>query len=500
MDASKRSRSSRTIAQRSVRERFADIPLIDRVAYLYIALSGVVLLVIVWPLGLYADDYWNLHDATTRSIGGYFRHHLMHTNSRYTYALFHRALMALFYDPGDPFGETYIKAVHVISVLMHVTSCALVFRILRQLRVNYVAVIGILPLLLFPVFGKQAVLWIAASMAHVLGLMSFLFAALATIKHRPRGLLIGILAALGSSEFVLLPSGMLVGIYAWNEWRRHEDLERVDRVKRTISRCSPLLIPFVVYAVVVLSSRGIHRRIDVLERYNRVQLWTAPLTCLTHYLGHYIPELQPMETFAKHPVLIVLVFAVLIGLALSRREAFRTGTCLVFFLASAFPLAAVGYYTGGSRLRYIMGILFYISIAQAVSAVIERWKPKQPSLLLWGGLLGVFVLALSAYRIHQFGKFSDDGRRAYACIKDITLHMYDETQGDAPKRIEWCGESNQVGEFPVINNWSLPRSLALKYGSKKPVRIERHEKCGRKRIPEYKTAACQKPLWYKINL
>ena len=471
---------------------------IDTLAYLYIAGCGVFLAVTVLPLGLYSDDYWNLHVSADRSFGGFLQYHLANTNSRYVYALYHRLLTDLFFDPSDLFGARFIHVAHILGTLMHSVVCFLLYRLLRALRINAVAVFAVLPLLVFPLFGKQAVLWIGAYMAHVIGLLSFLIAAWATLKHRAVPLVIGTVIAVGASEFVLVPSLMLVGFYGWNEWRDAVALPKKPRLKQVFVRTAPLMLPFVAYAVLVLSSNGLHRRIHVLEQYHKTQLWAAPLTFAGQFFGHYLPTLQPVDLFRELPLLLVPFFAALFLLSRSKKEAIRTGVLIAFLLGSLFPLAAVGYYTGGSRLRYIVGIFFYVCVAQALSAGIERWKTKQLQRIAFG-LVTALTFALTIYLATQFRSAAQDGRRAYDCITAVTMHLYKETDGVAPDRIEWCGESNRVGEFPVINRSSLPHALALKYGTEEPIRIERLKTCDENHTPFFAPSACTNPLWYKIH-
>jgi hypothetical protein len=472
----------------------------DVLVYIYIIISGMVLFGLTWQLGLYSDDYRNLHDAMTRNFGGYISHHLTHTNSRYAYALFHRILMALFYDEGDPFGWPFIRAVYIIGVLMHLTNCVLTYRILRHLDVNSHVVFLLLPLLVFPVFGKQAVLWIGAMMAHVLGLLAFLAAAVATINRHKLMLFVGIFIALGSSEFVLIPSALLVCIFAWREWQRQADLPRWTRVYKVLLATAPLLIPFAVYLAVILSSSGIHQRLKVLERYQRPRLWEMPMACLARYFGHYIPTLQPVDQFTKTPLLIAAILGILMVLAFSWKRAVKTGLFVFLTLSSILPLAAVGYFSTGTRLRYIVGFFFYSTFAVAFSSVLDRfWVLRWTRwTLLWRSLAIAGVLIITCFQIGRFIPFTDEGIEAYACIKEITEHIYDETSGKAPKRIELCGYPRKVGEFPIVNNWSLTRSLALKYHTKKRVRVKYVSKCKKERPPYFRTPSCPYEIWYKI--
>ena len=478
--------------------RLEDLPRVDLAAYLYIAISGMVLIISTWKLGLYSDDYWNLHDAMTSTFGGYINHHLAHTNSRYSYALFNRIMIALFYDERDPFGWTFIRAVRIIGISMHLVSCVLTYQIMKHLRVNAHVLFVLLSLLVLPVFGRQAVLWIAALMAHTLGLMSFLIATLASIKRRPIPVFIGLSIALGASEFLLLPSAIVVLIFAWKEWRHHGALPRGQRVKKTLIVILPLLIPFLAYLTLLSASSGTHVRLAVLQRYKRPRLWEMPLACLTRYFKHYLPTLQPIDQLRTSPLLIVLVLGVLMVLANSRRRAAKTGLFILLTLACVFPLAAVGYFSDGNRFRYVMGFFFYAGFAVAVSAVCDRFRTsKWP--LLWRGITIAVVLGLSVAQLIQFEPIVDNGLKAYECIRGTTLRIYEETDGETPKRIEICGFPGRVGTYPIVNNRSLPRSLALKYGSEKPIPTKIKEECpgaGKKRLY---IPTCPYKFWYRIR-
>jgi hypothetical protein len=474
----------------------------DTFIYVYFFFAGTILLRVVWDMGLYGDDYWNLHDVNRQSFLQYFLYHLKTTNSRYLYPVFNKILTVLFYNKNDLFGILYTRASHVIGILFHIINCFLAYRILRKIGVKSDVASLFLPPMLFPLFGKQAIFWIAAYIVHTIGLTVFLVGFLFVLQKNRLAFTITMFIAFGCSEFVFIPNLLLCLFLIWTYWKKHNESSVFIRIKHTIKYLLPLSIPFIVYILIVFTTKGAQSRIDTVGSWGYPKIWEQPWRFLIIYLSDWPNQLQPFELLRENPFITLLFVCGFTILANSISALKQTGIITLFYAGSFFPMAVVGYPPFHSRLYYISGMLFLGSCAIILSNALKRFNYEQ-----WNNVFRrilkftviIVILISTQYYVTAFLKLSIDSARAYSCIKNFIEHIGKEAGESPPKSIDVCGFSPSIDEFQVVGDgWTLPCALSLYYKLPDRLPVRWLNDCPESVTPFWYPQNCSMKIYYRI--
>ena len=474
---------------------------VDLCAAAFIFVSFLVLVIVTFNVGLYADDYWNLFEAKKHDTLSYFANHMTTINSRYTYAIVNRLLFFLCFDPNDMFGWTFIRTARISILCIHCIGVWFLYKSLVHLKVPKVPLLLLLPFVALPSYAHQALFWIGAAFAHPLGFALFSIAGYALLTKRYATFSIATFFSLGASEFVLMPSIAVVSLHLFFEFRNNKTTGLLN--KKHAAHAAVVLIPFIAWAAIVILTPALSARVDKVL--GHAKLMEHPVRWLTSFFRFYLTGLMPEAFLRDYGYIVLTLVAAMIVLIRDTRKKVVASVLAAFYPLSLLPLSAVGYGFKSLRhlrLYYLPGIFFYVAVFSIAAFVIDRLIGAKITFHKTAVVLCVAAAvsgatAFSVMRLHDRAK---DGEQAYGCIRATLEAMKTKADGRTPSSADVCGLPPLIYDFSLFRgHYAGPYAAGLAFGTEAPIPFTSNEECRDKRGIPLEDRRCPFDARYRMD-
>lgn len=494
------------------RELLSDKTL-GKIVLFYLLTLFVVLSAVSWDMGIHSDDYWNIFEVHTRSTWDYFDFFLNHLNTRYTAVGVNTFFVRVFYEDGDPFNFVFIRAMKIFGFAAHLGGCWLLYRCFQHMRFPRITSLIVLPLITIPIYGWEGTLWNSAIPGYVVGFLCFTAALYAYCKRRPIVFAIFTFLSLGATEYVIVPSFIILLFFVYAKWRECKGRKILARLGTTAVTTVLAALPFGVWAVINLQAEAMEIRTNAINRNKEPLIFTDPEKWITGFFDRYSMGMQPFEWVRESWYIVPIIIVVGIVLARGWKQRIITATATMFYFASLLPMAAVGYgflptqlegiILRTSRLYYLPGIFFCTACAIAISLIVARLQvvaKYRIGKIVAVAAFGIYIAAVSGVYIRDVKVLARSSEQAYGCIQGFVENVFTDTKGIPPKSVSICGMPALVGHYPIFRGpHSGPNALALKYGTDKRIPLRRAWKCPARTKMNFSHPKCKYPAHYSIQ-